>query len=96
MPGLVTPMPFLVPLRRGDVARHVGYRTAIGVYEVLAGRMPRREVSAPELALLAPTVHRAGLTGGLRYTEGWTDDARLVLRVLRPSPAVPWRSTPST
>ena len=87
VPGLVTPLPFLVPLRRGAPARHLGYRAAIGVYELLAGRVPRRGLSAAELVLLAPTVHRAGLTGGLRYAEGRTDDARLVLRVLRDAAA---------
>ena len=83
VPGLVTPLPFLVPLRRGAAARHLGYRATIGVYEVLAGRVPRPGVSAQELVLLAPTVRRGGLTGGLRYVEGRTDDARLVLHVLQ-------------
>jgi glycerol-3-phosphate dehydrogenase len=86
-PGLVTPLPFLVPLRRGRPARDAGYRTAIGAYELLAGRLPRRSLGAAELTMLAPTVDRADLTGGLRYAEGRTDDARLVLRVLREAAA---------
>ena len=82
-PGLVEPLPFVVPLRRGERRRRLGYRATIGLYEVLGGRAPSRVVSPPELALRAPTVQRTGVTGALSYGEGRTDDARLVLRVLR-------------
>jgi glycerol-3-phosphate dehydrogenase len=87
LPGLVSPLPFVVPLRREERARRAGYRATIGLYEVLAGRTPRLGISAPELALRAPTVHRDGVSGALAYAEGRTDDARLVLRVLREAAA---------
>lgn len=83
VPELVTSLPFLVPMHRGELGRQVGYRSAIAVYEALAGRVRPPAVGAAELALLAPPVARERLSGGLRYGEGRTDDARLVMRVLR-------------
>lgn len=82
-PGLVTPVPFLLPLYKGQLRRHLEYISALQVYEALAGRVRRHGVGAGEVALLAPALHRQRLRGGLGYLEAQTDDARLVLRVLR-------------
>jgi glycerol-3-phosphate dehydrogenase len=82
-PGLVTPLDFLFPFYEGDRGKRLGYAGALTAYDALAGRRPRHGVSAPDFALLAPNVHPVEMIAGLRYQEAQTDDARLVLRVLR-------------
>ena len=82
-PGLVTPMDFLFPFYEGDRAKRLGYATLLTAYDALAGRRCPHGVSAPDFALLTPSVHPLEMIGGLRYQEAQTDDARLVLRVLR-------------
>jgi glycerol-3-phosphate dehydrogenase len=82
-PGLVTPLDFLFPFYEGDRVKQVGYLAALTAYDVLAGRRSLRRLSAPDFALLSPSSHPLELIGGLRYREAQTDDARLVLRVLR-------------
>jgi glycerol-3-phosphate dehydrogenase len=82
-PGLVAPLDFLFPFYEGDRAKQLGYAAALTAYDALARRRSLRRVSAPDFALLSPSSHALGLIGGLRYREAQTDDARLVLRVLR-------------
>jgi glycerol-3-phosphate dehydrogenase len=82
-PGLVAPLDFLFPFYEGDRARQLGYAAALTAYDVLARRRSMRRISAPDFALLSPSSHPLELIGGLRYREAQTDDARLVLRVLR-------------
>jgi len=82
-PGLVTPIDFLFPFYEGDRGKRLAYAGALTVYDALAGRRSLRQVTAPDFALLAPNVHPLGMIGGLRYQEAHTDDARLVLHVLR-------------
>ncbi|PPK96114.1 glycerol-3-phosphate dehydrogenase [Kineococcus xinjiangensis] len=83
VPGLVAPLPVLLPLYDGQAARWLAYRSALGAYDALEGRLHRHAVDAQEVRLLVPPLRRRGLRGGLRYREAQTDDARLVLRVLR-------------
>jgi glycerol-3-phosphate dehydrogenase len=82
-PGLVTPLDFLFPMYEGDRLKRLEYGAALAAYDALAGRHPRHAISAPDFALLAPGMHPLELTGGLRYREAHTDDARLTFRVLR-------------
>jgi glycerol-3-phosphate dehydrogenase len=82
-PGLVTPLDFLFPFYEGDRVKQLGYAAALTAYDALARRRSLRRVSAPDFALLSPSSHPLGLIGGMRYREAQTDDARLVLRVLR-------------
>jgi glycerol-3-phosphate dehydrogenase len=82
-PGLVTPIDFLFPFYEGEGGKRLAYAGALTAYDALAGRRSLRKVSAPDFALLSPNVHPLGMIGGLRYREAHTDDARLVLHVLR-------------
>jgi glycerol-3-phosphate dehydrogenase len=82
-PGLVTPLDFLFPFYEGERAKRLAYGVALTAYDALAGRRSLHSVTGPDLALLSPSSHPLGLIGGLRYREAQTDDARLVLRVLR-------------
>lgn len=87
-PGLVTPLPFLLPLRADRPREIVTNRAALTLYEALAGRAGRLGLSTGEVLMLAPALDRKGLRGGLRYLEARTDDARLVMRVLREAVAL--------
>jgi len=82
-PGLVAPLDFLVPFYEGERAKRLGYAAVLTAYDALARRRSLRRVSAPDFALLSPSIHPLKMIGGLRYQEAQTDDARLVLRVLR-------------
>jgi glycerol-3-phosphate dehydrogenase len=83
VPGLVTPLDFLFPFYAGERVKQLGYAAALTAYDALAHRRSLRRVSAPDFALLSPSSHPADVIGGLRYREAQTDDARLVLGVLR-------------
>jgi glycerol-3-phosphate dehydrogenase len=87
-PGLVTPVDFLFPFYAGEGSKRLAYASALTAYDALAGRRTLRRVSAHDFALLSPCVHSLDLIGGLRYQEAQTDDARLVLHVLREAAAL--------
>jgi glycerol-3-phosphate dehydrogenase len=80
--GLVEPLGFLAPVRRGG--RLDGFLLGVGLalYDVMAGRVARRRLDRDELLRLAPHLGPHGLRGGLRFEDAQTDDARLVLRLL--------------
>ena len=81
-PGLVQELGFLMPLYRGAKPGRAMLTAGLFAYDLLAGRRTHRHLSKAELLGLVPALRRDGLTGGFRYGDAWTDDARLVLRVL--------------
>lgn len=81
-PQLVTPMPFLLPLR--TVMDRAKGLIALPLYERLAGRsaLPRhRTVRGSELQRRVP--HLAHVDTAVEYFDAVTDDARLTMTVLR-------------
>lgn len=82
LPGLVEPLGFLAALYGGP-----GERLRIGaglkLYDALAGRHDRRSLNRTGMLRAAPSLRRDGLRGGFAYRDATTDDARLVLRLLR-------------
>jgi glycerol-3-phosphate dehydrogenase len=81
-PGLVEPIGFLFALRRGDRPGRALVGTALAAYDLLAQEGRHARLSREEFLLRAPHVGAPGLTGGFAYADAFTDDARLVLRVL--------------
>jgi glycerol-3-phosphate dehydrogenase len=81
--GLVGQLPFLMPSFEGD--RLPGWLFGIGLalYDLLALKWRHRHYPPRDLVDLCPPLRREGLLGGYRYLDAQTDDARLVLRVLR-------------
>lgn len=53
------------------------------VYDLLAWRWNHRHYDADDMRELCPGINGRGLLGGYRYFDAQTDDARLVLRVIR-------------
>lgn len=81
--GLVTPLAFLMPGFESD--RIPGWVFGIGLtlYDILALKWGHRHYDPAGLRGLCPPLSGDGLLGGYRYFDAQTDDARLVLRLVR-------------
>ncbi len=85
-PHLADPLPFLFPTYRHTP--WVRWQLSIGVriYDLLCGGRnlgPSSTLSVKEMVAKLPTINQQDLTGGVRYFDGLTNDARLVLDTLR-------------
>ena len=81
-PGLVTPLGFLLPVRKGDRYGRLALGLGLAAYDYFAGSRTRRWRGAASVLQCAPVLSPKGLKGGWSYLDAQTDDARLVLRVL--------------
>jgi glycerol-3-phosphate dehydrogenase len=86
-PGLVTPLGFLLPTYRGGRPSRVELGIGLALYDVLGGAWRHGRFDAAETSRRAPHLSTRGLTGAFRYEDASTDDARLVLRILREAKA---------
>ncbi|MCA9972752.1 MAG: glycerol-3-phosphate dehydrogenase/oxidase [Anaerolineales bacterium] len=82
-PGLIDPLGFLLASYEGDKVGRWVYQAGLTVYDLLALQWSHRFYDSRDFRMLAPHVTARGLRGGFRYGDAQTDDARLVLRVLR-------------
>jgi glycerol-3-phosphate dehydrogenase len=82
-PGLIDPLGFLLATYKGDRPPGWVFEAGLTVYDLLALRWTHRQYDAHDFQLLAPHITAEGLQGGFRYGDAQTDDARLVLRVIR-------------
>lgn len=82
-PGLVDPVPFLYAARSNDRVGRLLFRLGLSIYDLMAGQWSHRYYAAEAFRLLAPHVSQEGLDGGFAFEDAQTDDARLVLRVIR-------------
>jgi len=82
-PGLIDPLGFLLATYKGDRPPGWVFEAGLTVYDLLALRWSHRQYDAHDFQLLAPHITAEGLQGGFRYGDAQTDDARLVLRVIR-------------
>lgn len=81
--GLIDPLGFLLATYEGDRPGRWTYGAGLSVYDLLALQWTHEHYSAEDFQLLAPHISKEGLTGGFRYGDAQTDDARLVLRLIR-------------
>jgi glycerol-3-phosphate dehydrogenase len=81
-PGLVKPLGFLLPVRKGDKYGRFALGLALAAYDAFAGRRARKWRDAESILQCAPVMSPKGLKGGWSYLDAETDDARLVFRVL--------------
>lgn len=81
-PGLVEPLRFVMPQRKGDRNGKLKMGIGLALYDLFAGFRSRAWHGAAALLERAPMLAPAGLLGGWSYQDAQTDDARLVLRVL--------------
>jgi len=86
-PHLADPLPFIFPTYKGN-KDWVLWQLKIGVkiYDLLCGgrNLGRSTwLSRREISTMVPTLRTEGLNGAVRYYDGLTNDARLVLDTLR-------------
>jgi len=86
-PGLVQRQGFAFGNYAGRKPGRRLFLLGLAVYDLLAGSRSKHYHPADDFLMLAPNVGRAGLRGGMCYTDAKTDDARLVLRVLQEAQA---------
>ena len=89
-PHLVRPLPFLLPVFRGDRVPRWKVTAGLVLYDILAaGGNVRRHRTLGKRALLQaePLLRERGLTGGGLYYDAQCDDARLTLAAVRAASA---------
>ncbi len=82
-PGLIDPLGFLLAQYEGDGAGRLVYGAGLTVYDLMAMQWSHRYYSPADFQMLAPYISPTGLRGGFQYNDAQTDDARLVLRLIR-------------
>jgi glycerol-3-phosphate dehydrogenase len=79
-PHLVRPLEFTWPVYRGARVSRTKLRIALGVYDLLAGRLwsrTHRMLSRDAIVAHEPALRADGLKGGASYQDAATDDSRL-------------------
>lgn len=84
-PGLADPLDFLLPLYRRSDRLLIGI--GLNLYDLFVRHRYHAWVPAEDFLWQVPAARRDGLRGAFRYREGWTDDARLVLRLIQEASA---------
>src|SRR5213593_3627111 len=85
-PGLVHPLPFLIPAYTDHGPRQSVLRFGLFLYDWLSKEKtlpPRSWLSAKEARKREPGIAERGLAGAGLYYDAWTDDARLVLAIVQ-------------
>ncbi len=84
-PGLVDPLGFLLANEKGSGQRREKWLIQAGLsfYDLVALQWSHRYYSPQDVWMLAPRLNVQDLAGAFHYFDAQTDDARLVLRVLR-------------
>jgi glycerol-3-phosphate dehydrogenase len=85
--GLVNRLGFLYACLPGDRMPGWVFGFGLTVYDLMARQWTHRAYDALDLRELCPLLTVPGLRGGYRYFDAHTDDARLVLRLLREAAA---------
>lgn len=83
--GLINPLGFLYVSYAGDRLPLWALGLGLIVYDLLGLHWGHKRYDPAGLARLAPTIKQSNLKGGYRYFDAVTDDARLVLRIIRES-----------
>jgi glycerol-3-phosphate dehydrogenase len=84
-PHLAQPLAFIFPAYRGSGWPFWQLRIGVHIYDLLAGQnLGRSEaLNLSRLSESAPQLTQQNLKGAVRYFDGFTNDARLVLDTLR-------------
>ncbi|MGF2734733.1 glycerol-3-phosphate dehydrogenase/oxidase [Marinobacter sp. DUT-1] len=81
-PGLVDPLPFVMPHFRKTFPGPKLFQLLLGIYDRIAGVRTRRYLNHQEALQWVPGLDPEDLNGASLFMDGVTDDSRLVLRVL--------------
>lgn len=83
--GLVNRLGFLYSCLKGDKIPGWVFGAGLTVYDIMAGQWTHRSYDLDDMRELCPLLTSPALRSGYRYFDANTDDARLVLRLLRES-----------
>jgi len=83
--GLVNRLGFIYACLPGDHMPGWVFGAGLIVYDLMAHQWSHRSYDSEDLRELCPSLTIPGLRGGFRFFDAQTDDARLVLRLLRES-----------
>ncbi|MEW6093646.1 MAG: glycerol-3-phosphate dehydrogenase/oxidase [Chloroflexota bacterium] len=83
--GLVNRLGFLYPCLDGDHMPGWVFGAGLVVYDLMAKQWSHRSYDAEDMRELCPLLTTPSLRGGFRFFDAQTDDARLVLRLIRES-----------
>ena len=83
--GLVNRLCFLYACLDGDKMPGWFFGAALAIYDLMAKQWSHRSYDAEDMRELCPSLTTPALRSGYRYFDANTDDARLVLRLLRES-----------
>ena len=81
-PGLVEPMPFIMPQYKRSKPGRIVVQLALSLYDALAGQKRHGYLDAQRTLQEEPEIARDGLLGAHTFYDATTDDARLVMRLL--------------
>lgn len=81
--GLISRLGFLYPCLEGDHMPGWVFGAGLAVYDLMAGQWSHRSYDAEDMREFCPLLTTPALRGGFRYFDAQTDDARLVLRLIR-------------
>ena len=81
--GLINPLSFLYARYEHDKLPLWLMGLGLTIYDLLGLRWGHKRYDPDGLARLEPNLNQAGLTGGYRYFDAQTDDARLVIRIIK-------------
>jgi len=83
--GLVNRLGFLYPCLQGDKMPGWVFGAGLTIYDIMAGQWTHRSYDLDDMRELCPVLTTPAMRSGYRYFDANTDDARLVLRLLRES-----------
>ena len=83
--GLINQLGFLYTALKGDKMPGWVFGLGLSAYDIMARQWLHRAYDDLDMRELCPPLSTPDLTGGYRYFDAQTDDARLVLRLLRES-----------
>jgi glycerol-3-phosphate dehydrogenase len=81
--GLINQLGFVIACNRSDRIPSWIFGFGLIFYDLLAARWSHRYYDETKILDLCPQLKMRGLNGGYRYIDAVTDDARLVLRIIR-------------
>lgn len=81
--GLINQLGFLLACYQGDSIPTWVFGAGLAVYDLLGLKWQHRYYEADALHALCPFLRQDRLEGGYRFFDAQTDDARLVIRLLR-------------
>ena len=83
VPGLVTPLPFVMPNYQSYHTPAWQFRLGVALYDLFGMKWKHQSYSARQAAELVPQLNPNGLEAAFLYEDAAVDDSRLVLRVLQ-------------